>query len=305
MYNVQTGSRIQHYLILSKIIPIGTVILTGLFLMMGSVPVDTIVFTPSLTDFGSTIPLVLFSLLGFEAVCSLSRQIEHPEKNASYAVLISYLAVLFIYIAYQALFYSSLATQFLSMNDFKDAFPALFTTLAMPEQTVYLLSSCVYLLIGTSALSGAYGIFFANQWNLYSLVQQKSFWGCWQIDTLNKNQVPYVCIIVEALICALYLNITNGQQIVLQQLAALGTTVTYAFCVVGLLYTTQKRYFVGISYAGMVSCLVLIGACVRNFFYNGLNTFFLYTVIMTIGICLFVIQMIGQKSQHKQSSTTP
>jgi amino acid transporter len=306
MKNISTGSYIQKYLILSKIIPISLVIIIGLHCLFGyTSPAIANLPMTSLDDFGSTIPLVLFSLLGFEAICALSNKIEHAEKNGYRAILISYAAVIGIYISYQALFFSTVGNVFKNMIDFKEAFPALFATITDNPLLIHSASSCIYLLIGTSALSGAYGIFFANQWNLFTIAKQHLFMGDTSFAKLNHNQMPFMCAILEGLVCVIYLFITQGQQIILQQLAALGTTVTYIFSVIALLRYTKKRLFVITGYAGAGSCCVLIGACIRNFIYNGFTTLLLYLFIMLIGTILFYIKAMSQKSSNDTNKHTP
>jgi amino acid transporter len=281
---------------LSKIVPITLVIIIGFCYFFTHASHHAIHLpVTSLHDFSSTIPLVLFSLLGFEAICALSNKIENAEKNGYRAILISYAAVIGIYITYQSLFYHTIGNDFQYMIDFKEAFPALFYTLTNNPFIVHVASSFIYLLIGTSALSGAYGIFFANQWNLFTIAKQHLFIGDTFFAKLNGNQMPFLCAVLEGLICIVYLLITQGQQIVLQQLAALGTTVTYIFSVTALLYYTKKRLFMLTAYAGIASCFLLITACIRNFLYNGFTTLLLYIVIMLVGSVLFYIKAMSQK----------
>lgn len=299
MKNVVTGGKIQQYLVFSKIVPVAITFTIGLYVFSSYLVGATVsqsADVPSLHDFGSTIPLVLFSLLGFEAICALSKKIENPEKNGYRAILISYAAVAGIYIMYQALFFNAVGSVFREMVDFKSAFPALFSTVMSNPILIQYVSAFVYCLIGLSALSGAYGIFFANQWNLFAVAEQRLFTAHTYFAALNGNQMPFMCAIMQGCVCVLYLFITQGQQVILQQLAALGTTITYSISVLGLLKQTQKRMYIFLAYCGVASCSLLIAACIRNFLYNGFETLLLYCVIMAFGSLLFYKETVANKS---------
>lgn len=296
--NISTASYIQKYLVLSKIVPIMTTMSVAIYFFSKHFSHAVIRSSLVFSDFSSTVPLVLFSLLGFEAICAISKNIKEPEKNAHRAVLISYGIVTLIYIAYQALFYTVVGASFQAIVDFKGAFPALFGAVTDNSLFINTASLVIYLLIGTSALSGAYGIFFANQWNLFTIAEQRLFRTHSYFASLNSNNMPFMCAILEGCICVIYLYITHGQQTILQQLAALGTTITYIISVIALLRQTKKTVYVFISYLGIVSCCILITACIRNFFYNGFETLMLYCFIMVIGTLLFGIKTVTQKPNN-------
>ncbi|RTL07418.1 APC family permease [Candidatus Dependentiae bacterium] len=296
--NISAGSYIQKYLVFSKIIPITITICVAIY-WLSTHGFDNIAQSALvLHDFSATIPLVLFSLLGFEAICAISRNIEHPEQNAYRVVLISYGMVTLIYIVYQMLFYTVVGQSFKHIIDFKGAFPALFGAVTNWKHLIDVFSTFIYLLIGTSALSGAYGIFFANQWNLFTIAEQRLFTLHGNFAKLNTNQMPVMCAMLEGFICVLYLYMTQGQQVILQQLAALGTTVTYIISVVALLRQTVKKRYVFIACFAMASCCILIAACVKNFIYNGFETLILYCCIMAIGTLLFGIKTVANKANN-------
>ena len=78
MQNMKTGGTLQIIFTTLKLFPLLFLIITGIFLWNP----DTIIHaTYDFSTIPSTLPLVLFSVLGFEAACSLSSSIENAEKT--------------------------------------------------------------------------------------------------------------------------------------------------------------------------------------------------------------------------------
>lgn len=293
LFHAKIASFLQKYLVISKLIPIVAVIFLGLLsnrtfagFFHSAVEVDLI----------STIPIVLFSFLGFEAICALSNRIENAERNSAYAVLFSYGIVALMYMTYQFLFYRLVGERFFQMNDFKQALPALFFSSFSVEAASFL-GACLCICIGFSVLSSAYGILSANQWNLFTAAEHKVMWGHRFIVTLNSARVPVVCLLTEVLICALYLYVSHGKQFILQQLAALGSTVTYAICALSLFHISPHLFDRILGVAALVSCTVLSAACVNGFLKNGIAVLYLYCSILCIGCLFFFIEKLQQKNE--------
>ncbi len=76
--HMKTGSMLQMVFTMLKIFPIFFIIVVGVFLFNGSAITDSNILWTSIP---STLPLVLYGILGFEAACSLSSQIREPEKK--------------------------------------------------------------------------------------------------------------------------------------------------------------------------------------------------------------------------------
>lgn len=285
-YNVQTGTTIQRYLILAKATPLIFVILSGIFwwqrLYLPSTP-------PELTLFTDAMPLVLFSLLGFEAVCALSSQIENPAKNGWRAVIISYLVVICLYVLYQLFFFSIVGPNLTGAQNYQQAFYMLFTTLFSTEWLQTTGRWLALLFVGSSALSGAYGILFANQWNLHSIAQKNLFLGSSILQRRNKRHMPYVCALLEGIVCIVYLYITSGQQFILQQLAAFGSTLTYTLSTLALLAcaSVPEKF---LAFLSLCSCMLLLTTCIISFMHNGTATLQLFCAILCIGALLFHLQ---------------
>lgn len=124
----------------------------------------------------SSLPLVVYAVIGFEAACSVSSKIKNAQKNAPLAVLISFGIVILIATIYQTLFYSALGSN-LCAGDHCDVFPALLKATSLSPSIAYKLLGLLHIAIASSTLGAAYGIIFSNCWNLHILAEKKNMCG--------------------------------------------------------------------------------------------------------------------------------
>ena len=100
-------------------------------------------------------------------------------------------------------------------------------------------------------------------------------------------------MIVEGLLCLSYLIVSQGVFIP-QQIGALGCVTAYTFSVGALLYATKNNPASTISPwvpgLGLVSCAILLTACIRSFFINGMSSLIIYAILLALGICMFVMR---------------
>ena len=271
LLNMKTGSRIQFGFLAFKLIPILFVIMAGLILFF---PTE-IASLPLIWDgIPSSLPFALYAATGFEATCAISNKIENPERNGPRAIMISFAVMMALVFLFQFLFYTSLGTTLADQANYLGAFPALLQKL-FPSSPLLInkLQAFFHLAIASSALGGCYGILYSNNWNLYILANHHQIKGWHYFTRLNKQAIPYLCLLAEWLLCIIYLLTTSGHQLILQPLAALGTTITYTVSVVALLFAYRKQKCSIktqiIPIAALCSCLILIGACIRLFLISG------------------------------------
>ena len=293
LLNLKTGARIQFAFIIFKAMPILFVILTGLFLFQGQA------FTTSLQldGFIFTVPLVIYAFTGFEACCSLSRHIQNPERNASRAVIISYSIVITILTLYQLLFYTSVYQTANSVSDYTQAIPTLINRLNLTYLSQYL-QGIFQIAIGSSALGGAYGILFSNSWNLFVLAENKHLPWSNRLAQLNKNQIPTLCIIVEALFCIMYLILSHGNNQILQQITALGCTVAYTVSILSLIWLRKHKL---IAYLALVNCLILLGFCIKSMLATSSFAFIIFSLILASGITMFFYKKTNETMNPNQT----
>jgi amino acid transporter len=252
-------------------------------------------------EYMGTIPLVLFSFMGFEGICSLSMHMNKGSNSAWKAVLISYGSIIGLYVAYQLLFYGFLSEHLGELSHYKDAFMILVQQVAAPFPHLWSqLARLLYCCIGLSALSGGYGILYANQWNLYKLAEQKTFLSSAFFAKINQHNMPIMCGLTQGIVCVAYLLISNSQQFLLQQLASTGCTITYFLSAYALYRSTGSKVHTAIGLLGMISCLLLLGACTNNFIINGISVLLIFVGIIGIGALLFITNR--SKARHTNNN---
>lgn len=289
LLNMKTGSSIQLGFLAFKLIPLLFVISVGIVLFAPS-------FVASLpvvwSGVPSSLPLVLYAAMGFEAICALSSKIEDAKRNGPKAIIYSFGIMMILVFLFQFLFYTFLGDTLAQQATYLGAFPALLQKLfAGKSSLIYVLQLVFHLAIAFSALGGCYGILYSNNWNLHILAQHQKIRGWRWLVRLNKQAIPYVCLAVEALLCVLYLWLSSGNQIMLQQLAALGTAVTYTLSVISLYLFYYKGSAPGfkkiVALLALASCMLLIVACVRNFIIGGLIGLIVFCALLALGLLLY------------------
>lgn len=289
LLHMKTGSRIQFGFLGFKLIPILFVIASGLiFFNLAAISTLPIIWT----GITGSLPFVLYAATGFEATCALSSQIEDAERNGPRAILISFSTMMVLVFLFQFLFYLLLGNTLASQSNYLGAFPALLEYLIPNNPTLaYKLQAFFNLAIASSALGGCYGILYSNNWNLYTLAQHQKVAGWQYLTRLNKHAIPYLCLAAEWILCVGYLTYSGGNQLILQPLAALGTTLTYTISVIALYYAGRRtNFFTGwklVAITALASCLVLIGACIRNFILAGIVPLIAFFLLLLFGLTFY------------------
>lgn len=288
LLNIKAGSAIQKIFIGLKTFPIFFAIAAGVFLLQESN------FSASqLTWDGipSSLPLVIYAIIGFEAACSLSSKIKNAHKNAPLAVLISFGTVILIASLYQTIFYGALGRQLANCSGHCNIFPALLNSLFGDTPFANRFAGVIHLAIAFSTLGGAYGILFSNSWNLHILAQNRHLWFSTIATKLNRHAIPFACVILEGIICLIYLAVSQGILIPLQQIGALGCVLSYTISVAALWKAVKNRSTTTVSkwmpLLGLASCTLLIAACIRCFFKDGMSSLLIYASFLFIGLCMF------------------
>lgn len=289
MKNLKTGSSIQAMFMGLKSIPVIFIILTGITLFSGANFSHTNMIFEGLP---TIIPFVIYATTGFEAACLLSNKIKDPAKNAPRAILISYGIVITTLFLFQTMIYGSLGSSLQQLVDFREVFPAFFAKL-LPEHVSWqqMLTTGSYIAIASSALGGAYGVLFTNNWNLFSLAKNKHTIFASYLTQFNKNDIPWVCVLIEGLFCALYMIVTGGRQIALQPLSALGIVGAYSLSIVALIAAKKNNRASGISWwiplFACLNCVVLLTACVNNLLCAGLEALIMFALLCSLGMCMY------------------
>lgn len=288
MFDIQTGSSIQNVFFALKTVPILFGMSVGLYLFSGA----HLAAQPiSFAGIPIALPLVLFALAGFEAACSLSSRIENAEKNGPIAIYSSYAAVIAATTIFQFLIYAGLGSALAHFIDYRSLFPALMQSLIpLHSSMANHLSNIIHLAIAASALGGSYGIIFSNSWNLYTLAQHNHLFGASHLVKFNRHHIPWLCVILEAAIYYLYLLVSQGSQIPLQQIGAIGPTIAYSISALSLLFFYRKKSeSIVLPLIALGSCAILLSAGIYSLIINGIASLALFGTLSILGSLMFVI----------------
>ena len=289
MLDIRTNKTIQTYFLGLKLVPILFGIFISLYLFS---PTNIVPQYDTLASIPLTLPLVVFAITGFEAACSISRKIHDAPRNAPRAILISYGIVIATLALFQFMIYGALGNWLAALPDYRFLFPALAQSIAPSAQAIQInLTRMFHLAIAASALGGSYGIIFSNTWNVYTLAQHKHLFGSAALTKYNKYAIPWLCVLVEGAIYLLYLVVSRGRQIPLQQIGALGSTIAYTLSALSLWVAINKRNDISIARwipkLAFGNCLILIGATVYSFFTKGINSLMVFGALFVLGCLMF------------------
>jgi len=281
------GKRIQIIFLAGKLLPIVTILGAGLYALIFAPSVLPSTNTPFLWfSIVSGIPFVLYAFMGFEASCGLNHRLAHPERDSSRALLIAYLLGVVITTLFQ-FFFSYLIPSLGSLTNYLHAFPTLLSTCTFCSSGIQY--SAVLLLhsgIAASAAGVAFGIMYTNSWNLYELISRKHLPRRMAWLGTVYHDTPQACVIIEGIIVMAFLIIAGGNIMLLQQLAACGVVYTYLVSSYALTQLEHSARYI-VSWCGVLSCIVLFAACIRNFFINGIVPLLLFIGMIMVGIVLF------------------
>lgn len=293
MFNLKTGRNINYYFIFLKFIPIVFVLCAALSLFNGeNFTAESLLWT----GIPSGIPLVLFAFAGFEASCSLSKQIENPEKNGPKAIFISYLITLVTVTSYQLGMFGILGSYLGTFGkDFQKVLPAVVMNVFPQNASAQSFFTLLTLSgVAASALGASYGVIYANIWNLYTLAQRKDVFFASVIVRKNKYETPFVAVLVAGCIVLAYLTgltLLGGNLVPIQQISAFTVNIVYSISVVSFAATcffTKKANRL-LALASIASCLLLGHAAYINALKFGFCSILAYLCVVLLGVTMFYV----------------
>lgn len=288
MFNIHTGQTIQYGFLALKFTPILFVLIAGICFFKG---VHITLYDMPFRGLVGSIPFVLYAFTGFEACCSISRHIENSQKNAPKALLMAYSLGVLIVVMYQLMFYAALGKPLESVGSFAGVFPALLSVV-FPVVTGFAKFFTFMLPIGiaSSSLGAAYGIMYSNTWNLYRIALEKGVPLSRYLVIFNRNNVPFLIVIVEGMLACIYVLLSGGNQVPLQQINSFGMTLTYTFSTLAYLWhCKQSRTPVWLPLLGCISCGILMIGFVKNVAKYGPVPILLFSCIIIGGSLYFMM----------------
>ncbi|KKQ33424.1 MAG: Arginine/agmatine antiporter [candidate division TM6 bacterium GW2011_GWF2_37_49] len=270
LLNVEFLERVQIGLTLIKIIPFALVLIAIPALFSFS---NIASATPNFTGLINTVPMALFAYVGFEACCAIAEKIEDGQRNASKVIFISFGLVIVIYTLFQALLLGLHGAQ--TTNPFLEILPKLTSNTMLIGVGNYLVNFAIL----ASFLAGFYGMFYYNNWNLYSMGRENSILFSKQLTKLNKNQAPWVSVIVGGVLVALFLLITTNSEY-LVNMSDFATTLTYFLSTISFIVVFKKLY----GYLAIASSLMLVSIFVYNLTNAGMQYILPFFIILGLGL---------------------
>ncbi len=287
MLDIKTSSTIQAYFLGFKIIPILFGIFAGFYLFT---PTSITASSLMLENIPLTLPIVLFAIAGFEAACSLSSRIENAEKNGPRAIMISYAAVITTITLFQLAISGALGSALSSFIDYREVFPALVTQLFDSETSHINLAHLFHLAIAASALGGAYGMIFSNIWNVHTLAEHNHLIASSWFRKMNRYDIPWLCVLLEGVICLAYIYISGGSQLPLQQMSALGSAIAYSIsALAAILAVRSKKLIIApwITWLALANSSLMIGAAIYSLIVKGADLLGVFIGLLSIGSLIF------------------
>jgi APA family basic amino acid/polyamine antiporter len=298
---LKIGSNIQKTFIALKFIPIVFIIAIGCYYFnphhFTMVPYP---WVGALTS----IPIVLYAFMGFEASCSLSRNIENSEKNGPKAILFAFMIVMATTTLFQLAYYGAVSLNLLIPSS--DPFRVIATFFGSTITTGFIQTPLLILMqsaIACSALGGAYGIIYSVPWNLYVLAQERHVFFSAQFTKLNRWNIPWLCIIAAAIVCGGYVwyIATTGLPAPLQQLSVLGCMISYSISIAALLfhniqheqYRLNKPWLVAIG--ATASCFLLTIFTLKSLYLTSKTPLIIFISILFVGLIMFFINRNNKK----------
>lgn len=284
--NVKFLEGFQIGLVIFKTIPILAVIIAVPFLfdLNGLTSVSI-----SYSHFLETIPLVLFAYIGIEACCSIADKIEDGKKNAAKVIFISFALVISIYTILQ------LALLLIHGTSTTTSFMSILPRLTSNPMVIMWGNYFIHISILLSFLGSFYGMFYFNNWNLFTIAEEKHILFSSTLTKLNKNETPWVCVLVQATLAMLFLIFSN-KEYSLAVMGDFGTMIAYFLSVIAFLTIFKK--IAGVF--ALISSLILIYLCTKNLMAYGFNYLIPFISLIALGIVAHYIN-----EQIKKRSSQP
>jgi basic amino acid/polyamine antiporter, APA family len=232
-----------------------------------------------------TFPMAIFAYIGIEASCALAHSIQDGGKNTGRAIYISLMITMGIYAAVQYGLVSILGASAAGIQPFSQIVAMLFSNPTM----IYFAKQFIAGSIVISYLGGSYGMFYANNWNLFAMAKDGCIIGRKGYFTeFNKVGIPFRAVWLQSALMSIFFVFTKSEA-VLYTMSDLGVYIAYitstiAFMAIGKQNPWTKR-IVGTLSLG--SGAVLLGTSIVTLMNDGLIQALPFVGVLAIGALSF------------------
>lgn len=274
------GGKIQYIFLFIKLIPLLFVFIFAFTIFQPS-HFYVIVNSPimqTIKPLISIIPLVLYSLMGFEITCSIAHLIERPERNIFWAITGSFVIVATLYFLFQGALFGALGSKLLGSGQ-----PL--TLLANKFFAQYpFVGKSVTALVFTSVIAGSFGILTSNCWNLHTLATQNFFPGTATLTQLSNTNVPWVSLLLESTLACVIIGISKNL-VALQSMSVFGVIASFLLSSIAAFIAAQKKVLSiprFIPLLAIAGCTYTLFLCFQNMQKTGVSLPYLFVLIAGI-----------------------
>lgn len=278
---LRVGGPVQWLFAFAKAVPFGVLLvlmmLYGDWSLVTQAPVQAPLFV-------SMLPVAVYAMVGFEMTCALAHLFREPKKSVRPILLGGFSVVVASVMLLQ------LASGTLVTAEAVRGVP-FFGVIAdtyLPAVSVApgVLHACVMI----SMLGGAFGMLAGNAWNLHRLAEAGHFPGRALLQTVNAQQVPTACLLIEVLIGVLAVNI-SGALLSLQKMSIFGVVLAFCLTMYAGLRATDEQGTPLVSTAmtsmavASTASLVLLALYYIYCYGLSLSYIFLFIAGLLLGLC--------------------
>lgn len=272
IFDIKVLTRVNILFTVLKAIPL-VFILISLPFLFDSNNLATVQFP--LHGFFETLPMLLFAFIGIEACSAITDKIEdgYKSKNVMRVFILSFLIIMAIYAILQAALICIHGPQ--QLNPFMTILPKLTSN----PSIITIGNKILRFALMSSFLGGFYGMFYFNTWNLYTIGNEQGMLGSSYLTKVNRNAVPWICVIVQAVLVLIFLAISSNENYLITT-SDMGTILAYLLSVCAFI----KLFKSSLGFIALASCLVLFGICIVNLFTHGISKLLPFVALLIAGM---------------------
>lgn len=218
---------------------------------------------------GLSLPLALFSMMGFEMCCSIGHTIKDADKNLARIVVTSFFLVASICALFQFSMYSIVGQSLAgAANPFLLMTEQLF---GQGSRLAYSIALGLNLSVAMSMLGGCYGIMYANIWNMYAVGEEICSSGLSKLMAQkNRFNIPMYYLLLQWVTSAGLL-FAGLRLVTMQKITVFGVVLTYLLSVIALLcmYARKEAKLKlprSIAVMSLAPCLYIGFLCFKDLF---------------------------------------
>ncbi|MBM3893243.1 APC family permease [Candidatus Dependentiae bacterium] len=284
---VSIGGNITYFFSALKASPVLATFAIGFFLFDSKNFQEVVSFQ----DVCSSLPIAVFALLGFEVICAIGNQIHDAKNNIKRVILTSFFIVVAINTIFQTVIFGVVGYDLIEAQE-----PILVLGLKAFASIPWI-GSLLNGLVFASIVGGFFSLLTSNCWNLHTIANNNHLPGKLFLTKCNRNNVPWVSLLIEASIAIFILSITTNQ-VPLQNMSVVAQIVSFSIAVFAAFYAVTSKAAQELPLwaplLALLSCCFLFGIAGYKVATSGVSIPF---------IVLFFVGCIAAAVQHRIASS--